>query len=72
MLTEKVFFIALIFLIEDGVKVQVFYSNLANLSFPIQRAGMIQWPFTDSTMNDNGNYISKRLFIRFVNVYYIL
>lgn len=33
---------------------------------------MIQWPFTDTTMNDNRNYISKRLFTRFVNIYYIL
>lgn len=72
MFTEKVLFTEFIFLIEDGMKGQVFYTNLADFWFLIWRAAMIQWPFTDTTMNDNRNYISKRLFTRFVNVYYIL
>lgn len=52
------------------MKGQVFYSNLADFWFPIKRAGPMA--FTDITMNDNRNYISKRLFIIFLNIYYIL
>lgn len=54
------------------MKVQVFHSNLADFRFPIKRTGMIQWPFTDTTMNGNRHFTSKRLFIRFVKFFYVL
>lgn len=68
MLTEKgVFCIALIFFVEDSIKVQVFYGNLTYFWFPIKGLALY-WHNTET------QWKLKREIkcIIFVNIYYIL